>query len=221
LLELNRLRVYPLRQESEMYFFSHFGVNDQIGSPTFLLGDMVNSTSIRKEFGSRLSKIVDMQLRQLFIDFKSDGIVIDLLKGDEIQIVIPNQDVDLSTSVAANKSAKIVKYISDPKSSFNLIPETHLGIQLKYRFVISQCSMDEHDDSKGQAFRLFKYMSHSEIDHVARVLNFVASSGECIVLDSVFAQLDNKADFFRLKPIRLKGVSTSLSLYSYKNLKAG
>lgn len=220
LLELNRLRVYPLRQESEMYFFNHFGVNDQIGSPTFLLGDMVNSTSIRKEFGSRLARTVNLQLQQLFADFKDEGIVIDLLKGDEVQIVIPNQDVDISTSAAANKSVKLIRYITDPNSLFNLIPVKELGIQIKYRFVISQCTVDERDETKGQAFRLFKYMSHTEIDHVARVLNFVASSGECIILESVFSQLEDTSDFFRLKPVRLKGVPNSLSLYSYRNKKA-
>ncbi len=216
LLEINRLRVYPLRQESELYFFNHFGVNDQIGSPTFLLGDMVNSTVLRKEYGNRLARTVNLQLKQLFEEFKQDGIVIDLLKGDEVQIVIPNQDVDSSTAVSANKALKLVKYISDSQSAFNQIPQIELGVHINYRFVVSQCTVDEREEGKGQAFRLFKYMSHSEIDHVARVLNNVASAGECIVLDSVFNQLSDTSDFFALKPFRLKGVPNSLNLYVYK-----
>jgi hypothetical protein len=161
---------------------------------------------------------VNLQLKQLFEEFKQDGIVIDLLKGDEVQIVIPNQDVDSSTAVSANKALKLVRYISDSQSAFNQIPQNELGVNINYRFVVSQCTVDEREEGKGQgqAFRLFKYMSHSEIDHVARVLNYVASAGECIVLDSVFNQLSDTSDFFALKPFRLKGVPNSLNLYVYK-----
>ncbi len=218
LLEMTRIRSNKLQITSEEYFLDNFRVSQTQAFPAFLMGDLVDSTPLRSQYGDKVRTAIDQQLDYIFEKFKHLGITLSREKGDFVSVSVPNQYSDPNPSAAARRAYEIATFLANPDEAFKSIPKDQ-GIRspFLFNFVCSSVDTPIDFDFAGGLLPSFTQLSNSAIDSASRVLDNVCRGGEVLVLGTVVEALDSGDALFCLPPRRLKGVPPGLEIYAFKS----
>jgi hypothetical protein len=214
LLELSRARVFSLRIESEEFFLRKFELNQKNKGFVFILGDVANSSPLRKLFGEKFQEVLEKQLREVFDRYREEGLIIDLTKGDEIQISFPFLDVENFLENSTSRALSVAGDLIDSSSSLAKIAIDNLGSPIQFRLSIFG-SIARH--AEYNPLKAFSYISDSSIDLASRVVSKVANAGECLVDEGLVKSVDSKSifKFQKISDVRVKGWREGISLYIY------
>jgi len=214
LLQMARLRVHAMQLKSEKYFLDSFVVSDRMQQPAFIVGDLVDSTPLNKVYGAHKTRsIIHQFLERLFERFKHLGIIVSSRNGDEISIIIPNQEGDDGPEAAIARAYEVIESLSFDSDLAQIAKENGIGIPFQFKYAASQASNPNENEALSSAIGLLSVVTDSEIDSAYRVMSKVALAGECILLPRLAQEIGKYADLIEVSRDRLKGISSSLSFY--------
>lgn len=209
LLAISKSRVFPLRQETEDNFLKRYEDNFNSDRFVFILGDIVNSSSLRKMYGDSFDTTVTTFLEKVVHEYRHLGFIIDLVKGDEIQFYFPFLDEPNPAREAVRRSLQIAELITGENSMLTQHSANSLGIGITVKCALSMSS----ERKSNQAMKIFQYIADSNIDLASRIVSNVANPGECIVTQDVVCELpESQAMFAPIADTKLKGWRDSVKL---------
>jgi len=224
LIQMMRNRVHSLQLESEQFFLKNFDMASGFGGHTFIFADLVDSVGLNERYRNQglVEKTIDEHLKLVWERFKNLGIILSRTRGDLISIIVPDQSIDINQSDGVKRCQKIMEFLATSSEQFQKIAKSNgIGWPMHYRFAMSRVRGKLTSSDNDMSLKPFTLLVDEAIDAAARVINAVAVTDECILMEPVFPFIERGHNIIEMPPERLKGKGMSVRLLillaSHKN----
>lgn len=222
LLQMIRLRTYPLQLESEEHFLRNFDVSPTLSEHAFIMGDLVDSTILNERFGGGpVEQAMDAHLNLVWSRFKHLGVVLSRTKGDSVSVIVPNQSIDSSAADAVLRCYEVLRFLAGAEEEFHkLTKENGIALKIRYRFAMSKVKTPLLSEDASGSIKASHLIVDASMDAAARAIGSIALAGECLVLQPARELLFSVTDLVVIPPHRVKGKAAPMSVFLISNQKS-